>query len=122
MSDHFDIAAQARPLTLHAAVFRALQARGLEPELSDTSGRAVPPAQTLEEQMVRIGLALQIVSELRPPIGLDRRDRAWVNTVVDAACRRHERQRQSRPVARVATNTASATTVVFRRRIGGGHG
>jgi hypothetical protein len=121
MSDHRDIASEARTLTLQAAVFRALRDHGLEPELSDTLGRAVPPAETLEEQSRRIMLSVGIAADLRSTIGLDRFERAWVNTVVDATCRRHERQRQPRPVARVATNAATATTVVFRRRIGGGH-
>ncbi len=132
MSNHFDVVAQARPLTLQAAVFRALRDRGMEPQLSDTSGRVVPPAATFEEQMARIMLAAQVAADLRGSIGLNRSERAWANTVVDATCRRHEQRRQasSRPAAQVAAQvdnlvsagTATATAVVFRRRIGGGHG
>jgi hypothetical protein len=118
MSDHLDIAAQARPLTLQAAVFRALRARGLEPELSDTSGRPVPPAETFEEQSRRIMLSVGIAAALQATIGLGRLERRWLERVVDATCRRHEqRQRRSRSVALVSTSTATTTAVVFRRSV-----
>lgn len=123
MSDHRDIATESRTLTLQAAVFRALRDRGLEPELSDTSGRRVSPADTLQEQMFRVFVASEIVANLRNTIGLDELERVWLYGVVDAACRRHEqRQRRNRSVALVSTSTATTTAVVFRRRIGGDHG
>lgn len=123
MSDHCEIATEFRTLTLQAAVFRALRDRGLEPELIDTVGRPVPTAETFEEQSHRILLAVELTADLRTTIGLDKRERRWLERVVDAACRRHEqRQRRSRSVALVSTNTATTTAVVFRRRIGGEHG
>lgn len=132
MNDHRDILSESRTLTLQAAVFRALRDLGLEPELSDTSGRRVPPAETFEAQMSRILVASDIVKNLRATIGLAEFERSWVHSVVEAACRRHERQRQaaSRPAPRLATQTrnigstatATATVVMFRRRIGGDHG
>ena len=123
MSDHRDIATESRTLTLQAAVFRALRDRGLEPELGDTSGRSVPPAETFEEQSHRIMLSVGIATDLRTTIGLDGRERHWLERVVDATCRRHEqRQRRSRSVVLVSTSTATTTAVVFRRRIGGDHG
>ena len=133
MSDHRDIFTESRTLTLQATVFRALRDRGLEPEVGDISATRVQPAETLGEQMFRILVSSDIVAFLRSTIGLDELERDWVRTVVDAACRRHERrQRQTlnrrsmavthEPVALVSTSTATATAVVFRRRIGGGHG
>lgn len=123
MSDHCEIATEFRTLTLQAAVFRALRDRGLEPELSDTSGRPVPPAVTFEEQSRRILLSVGIAADLRATIGLDGRERRWLERVVDATCSRHEqRQRRSRSVALVSTSTATTTAVVFRRRNGGDHG
>lgn len=118
MSDHCEIATEFRTLTLQAAVFRALRDCGLEPELSDTSGRPVSPAATFEEQSHRIMLAVGIAADLRATIGLDSRERRWLERVVDAACRRHEqRQRRSRSVAPVSTSTATTTAVVFRRSV-----
>lgn len=115
MIDHRDICAESRTLTLQAAVFRALRGHGLEPELSDTSGKSVHPAATFEEQLFRIVVAGDIVTSLRTTIGLDELERNWVHAVVDAACRRHERQRQRQPTA-VAATTGTTATVVFRRR------
>jgi hypothetical protein len=131
MSDHHNILSESRTLTIQAAVFRALRDHGLEPELSDTSGRRVPPAETFAAQMSRILVASDIVKSLRATIGLAESERSWVHSVVESACRRHERQRHaaSRPALKVApqtrglvsTSTATTTAVVFRRRIGGGH-
>jgi hypothetical protein len=136
MSDHRDIFTESRTLTLQATVFRALRDRGLEPELSDTSATSGQPALTFHEQMFRTLTGIDIVAHLQATIGgLDEPERRWVYRVVDAVCRRHERrQRQTlnrrsmatahEPVALVSTSTATATAnaVVFRRRIGGGHG
>lgn len=136
MSDHRDIYTESRTLTLQATVFRALRARGLEPEVSDISATRVQPAETFPEQMFRILVERDIVAHLRSTIGLGELERDWVRTVVDAACRRHERrqrpQRQAasrrpqavarEPMALVSTSTATTTAVVFRRRIGGDHG
>jgi hypothetical protein len=134
MSDHRDIVTESRTLTLQAAVFRALRDRGLEPELSDILAGRVQPADALEAQMFRTLVGTAIVAHLRATIRLEEFERRWVYRVVDAACRRHERQQQRRtlnrratvvarePVALVSTSTATATTVVFRRRIGDSNG
>jgi hypothetical protein len=125
MDEPHEFKQQARTLTIQAALFRCLRDRGLEPQLSDTLGRRIPPALTFPEQMRRIAMGSGVANELHHGLGLRLGDdeRRWVHRVVDAACERFERQqRRAAQVALVASSTAITSVVVFRKRDGGPHG